>query len=270
MENLLLGRAKMYHREANVAPVGVASSTLAGLLYWWTKIMSKDNAARRNRALRKIRKAEHIDPEIKIAVEVVLDLLSPQSGYNVARPSAATIAKRLRRSRRSGQWYVKIIKQLGIFRCIQLSPEQARAFCEQHFGFRPKLDKCVTFAPNLFIVDPQHPLWDKATSLPKAVDHEMGEIVQQVKAERNSKTTSRLASNAAKHPKHVRQQTRNSKYCLYTTRLRLRKTCEALRDDDANDDILRQEETERWYREALLDDVANVATVDVASDAQVL
>ena len=51
--------------------------------------MSKENAARRNWALQKIRKAQHIDPEIKLTIEIILDLLSAQSGYNVAWPSAA-------------------------------------------------------------------------------------------------------------------------------------------------------------------------------------
>ena len=89
--------------------------------------MPLTNAARRNQALRKIRKARHVDPEIKLAIEVILDLLNSKSDYNVAWPSAATIEKRLRRSRRTGQWYVKTIKELGIFQCVQLPPRDAVA-----------------------------------------------------------------------------------------------------------------------------------------------
>ena len=56
--------------KANVAPVSVASSTPAGASLLVTRIMSKENAARRNRALLKIRKAQHVNPEIKLAIEV--------------------------------------------------------------------------------------------------------------------------------------------------------------------------------------------------------
>jgi hypothetical protein len=35
----------------------------------------------------------------------------------VAWPSAATIAKQLKNGRRTGQWYVRIIRALGIFTC---------------------------------------------------------------------------------------------------------------------------------------------------------
>ena len=89
----------------------------SGLLYWWTRIMSQTNGARRNRAIHKVITAQHIAPEIKLAVQVVLGLLNHKSGYCVAWPSAATIAKQLKNGRRTGQWYVRIIRALGIFTC---------------------------------------------------------------------------------------------------------------------------------------------------------
>lgn len=231
--------------------------------------MSKKNAVRRNRALRKIRKAQHVDPEIKLAVEVILDLLSGQSDYNVAWPSAATIAKRLKRSRRTGQWYVKIIKALGIFQCVNFPPKDAVAFCESRFGFRPKLDRCNQYGPNLYVVNPEHPIWDHSKSLPDDVDREMGETIQRIKAMRNAKTTSRRASNPAKHPQQQAVSDPKRVYCLKTFQDRLRKTVEALRDDDANDTILNEAEEERWCRERLSNDVANDTNNDVANDAQV-
>jgi hypothetical protein len=223
----------------------------------------RDNAARRNRSLRKIRAAQHVDPEIKLAIQAVLDLLNPKSGYNVAWPSAAAIAKRLRRSRRTGQWYVRTIKALGIFEWTQLSPSDARRYCKQKYGFEPRLDRCVTYAPILFEPNLEHPLWNSARSLPTEVDREMGEIIRQIKAKRNAKTTSRLASNPEQKPTQDR-----SPYCLKTIRDRIRKTRDVLRDDVANDAILAEAEEERWCRERLLDDVANDINIGVANDIQ--
>jgi hypothetical protein len=269
MRCLPLYGTKIYPQKANVAPVSVASFTPAGASLLVMRIMSKENAARRNRALRKIRKAQHVDPEIKLAIEVILDLLSGQSGYNVAWPSAATIAKRLRRSRRSGQWYVKIIKALDIFRCFQLSPEQTHTYCEQHYGFRPKLNRCVTYAPNLFTVNPSHPLWNKSKTLPDDVDREMGEIIRTIKAKRNVKTTSRLASDPTNRPKQQAGSNLKSAYCLETIRERLRKTLDAIQDDDANELILRYEEEQRWCREGTWNNDVRDIIDGVANDAQV-
>ncbi len=210
--------------------------------------MSQANAARRNRALRKIRAALHVDPEIKLAIEVILDLLSHKSGYCIAWPSAATIAKRLNNGRRTGQWYVRIIKALKIFTCTQLSPKKARAYCKQKYGFEPNLDRCVTYAPILFEPDLNHSLWDSSRKLPAEVDEEMGEIIREIKARRSQ---------------------RRSRFCLATIRTRIRKTHNALRDDVANDAILTDVEEERWYRERMLDDVANDDNIGVANDDQV-
>jgi hypothetical protein len=189
----------------------------------------RTNAARRNNALRKIRAAQHIAPEIKLAVQAILDLLSPKSAYGIAWPSAATIAKRLNNSRRTGQWYVRIIKALGIFTCTQMSPDDARAYCQQKYGFQPKLDRCVTYAPILFEPKLDHPLWDSSRKLPDEVDREMGGIIQQIKAKRNAKTTSLYASNPNKWPKRD-----HGSHCLETIRNRVRKTRDELRDDVAS------------------------------------
>lgn len=166
-------------------------------------MMSRENASRRNRALRKIRRAKHVDAEIKAAIEVILDLLNAKSGYEVAWPSAATIAGRYNRSRRTGLWYVKAIKALSIFRCVSLPPQAAADYCEEHFGIRPRLERCGPSAPNLFIVDSSHPLWDTSTKLPQEVDHRMGQIIRQVKDLRNARSTSRLASDPAKRPRRT-------------------------------------------------------------------
>jgi len=230
--------------------------------------MSKKNAVRRNRALLKIRKAQHVDPEIKLAIEVILDLMNSKSDYNVAWPSAKFIAKRLRRSRRTGQWYVKTIKELGIFQCEQLPPRDAIAFCESRFGFRPNFDHCIKYGPNLYIVNPERPLWNKQKTLPDSVDREMGEVIRKIKAIRNRKTTSRLASDPTKHPRRQADSNPNRVYCLETMRERLRKTLDVLCNDDANELILRYEEEQRWCREeAWNDDVRDIINGD-ANDAQ--
>lgn len=225
--------------------------------------MSREAAARRNRALRKVRSSKHLSPEIKEAIQVVIDLLNPKSGYMVAWPSAKTIAARMGRSRRSGVLYVKIIKKLKIFRLVSRSPESAITYCEENFGVRPKLDQCGGQAPNLFIVNESHSLWKPERELPAEVDRKMGEIARRIKAARNAKTTSRLASDPARRPgKH--------RYSVETMRDALSRTLERMKDDVANEEVLRSEEAERWCREDVLNDVASVITDDVATDTQVL
>ncbi len=247
---------------ANAAPVSEASSKLAGASLLVELNMSKEGAARRNHAGRKLRSSKHIPLEIQGAIQVVIDLLNPKSGYVVAWPSANTIASRMGRSRRSGLHYVKVIKALRIFYWESLSPEDATKYCERKFGVRPKLERCGGQAPNLFIVNEDHPLWNSLKKLPEDVDREMGEIVRCINAARNATTTSRLATDPSKHPK----RRRNS---LSIMRQQLCKTIESLQDDFANEDILRMEEAERWCREDLLNDVANDITDNVANDTQV-
>ncbi len=196
--------------------------------------MSRENAARRNNASRKIRKAKHIDPEIKLAIETILDLLNSQSAYNVAWPSAAFLAKRQNRSRRTGQWYVKIIKEFGIFDCIQLPPVKAMEYCESRFGFRPKLDQCGQYGPNLYVVNPKHPIWDNSRSLPNEVDIKMGETIRKIKSERNAKTTSRLAGSLLHCPKPRSVQKSNHTYCLNQIRKRIQATMNQLQYEDTN------------------------------------
>lgn len=207
--------------------------------------MSKAAAARRNRALRKIRACEQIDPEIKLAIEVILDLLSPKSGYRVAWPSAAMIAKRLGRSRRTGLWYVRIIKALGIFYWRQFTPSELKAYCQDKYGFKPKLASSIRQAPNLFIVNERHPLWNDDMNVPEETALEMAESIRRIKSERNAKTTSVLASNPAERP---------TKYSARIVRERLH----AYLNNVANDTI-----------QSLLDDVANDTINDVANDTQV-
>jgi len=223
-----------------------------GLLYWWTKIMSRENAARRINASRKIRKAKHIDPEIKLAIDTILDLLSNQSAYNVAWPSAACLAKRQSRSRRTGQWYVKIIKEFGIFDCIQLPPVKAMEYCESRFGFRPKLDQCGQYGPNLYVVNPKHPLWDSSKSLPNKVDVQMGAIICKIKASRNAKTTSSFSSNPQKHPKHTIALKSNRTYCLKLIRKRIQITLERLKIyEDRDLQLLPYERSLSWSPEGI-------------------
>lgn len=247
---------------ANAAPVSKASSKLAGASLLVELNMSRENAARRNRALQKVRKSKHLTPEIKEAIQVVIDLLNSKSDYVVAWPSANTIALRMGRSRRSGLHYVKVIKALGIFRWKSLSPEDATKYCERNFGVRLKLERCGGQAPNLFSVNESHPLWNSQRELPKDVDHQMGEIARSIKAARNEKTTSRLSSDPDRRP-------RRRRYSLHKMREALSRTLKRLRNDVANEDVLRLEEAERWCREDAANDVANDITDGVANDTQV-
>ncbi len=96
--------------------------------------MTRQNAARRNRALRKIRASRHLPPEIKLTIETILDLLSSKSGYCLAWPSAAALAKRTGKSRRTILWHLKAIKQFGIFNVHQFTPDQATAYARNKYG----------------------------------------------------------------------------------------------------------------------------------------
>jgi hypothetical protein len=132
--------------------------------------MSRTNAARRNRALRKIRASRHLPPEIKLTIEAILDLLSSKSGYCLAWPSAATLAKRTGKSRRTILWHIKAIKQFSIFQVHQFMPDEATAYAQNKYGFTIKLDWCRHQAPNLFEVNSKHPLWDESRTIPPEVE----------------------------------------------------------------------------------------------------
>jgi len=162
--------------------------------------MSKENAARRNRALRKIRASKHLPLEIKATVQAIVDLLGFKTAYNLAWPSADTIARRTGRSRRTIQWHLQVVRALRIFKCLRFTPDEAEKYCRDKYGATIRLDRCTAQAPTLFEVNSEHPLWDKAKFLPNDVDRLWGEITERMKKRRNAKTTSRLSSDPAQRP----------------------------------------------------------------------
>jgi DNA-binding transcriptional ArsR family regulator len=162
--------------------------------------MSATNASRRNRAHRKIRTSRHLSSEIKITIAAILDLLSPKSDYCLAWPSAATLARRIGKSRRTVLWHLKAIKELGIFTVHRFSPQGATAFVQKKYGIEINLERCRCQAPNLFEVSVDHPLWDESKTIPPEVENEWKQIVKQVKDSRNTKTTSRLSSDITRRP----------------------------------------------------------------------
>lgn len=157
--------------------------------------MSHIDARRRNRALRKIRACRQLPPEIKQTLEAVLDLLNAQSGYRLAWPSAATLAKQVGKSRRTILWHIKAIKQFAVFRVHQFTPREAKAYANAKYGLTINLDRCRYQAPNLFEVAPDHPLWDTSRRIPAEVEEEWARIVKQTCKSRNAKTTSRLSTD---------------------------------------------------------------------------
>lgn len=156
--------------------------------------MSRQNAARRNRALRKIRSSRHVPPEIKLTIEAILDLLNRNTGYSLAWPSAATLAKLTGKSRRTILWHLKVIKKLGIFTVHSLSPDEAKAFARKKYGIEIKIERCRCRAPNLFEVNLEHPLWDESRTIPPEVDEEWKVIVERVSEQRNARSTSRFTA----------------------------------------------------------------------------
>ena len=163
--------------------------------------MSRQNATRRNRALRKIRTSSHLPPEIKLTLETMLDRLSSKSDYNLAWPSAANLAKRIGKSRRTILWHLQAIKQFGIFKIYQFTPTEAKAYAQNTYGLIIELGWCRHQAPNLFEVNPEHPLWDESRTIPSEVEREWGQIVERINSTRNAKTTSRLSCDWARWPK---------------------------------------------------------------------
>lgn len=162
--------------------------------------MSRENAARRNWALRKVRASRHLPLEIKATIEAILDLLGSKTAYNLAWPSAATIAKRTGRSRRTIQWHLQVVRALRIFKCLRFPPDEAEKYCRDKYGATIRMDRCTAQAPTLFEINPEHPLWDKSPTLPDDVDRQWGEVAERMKQRRNAKTTSRLASDPTRRP----------------------------------------------------------------------
>jgi len=160
--------------------------------------MSRINASRRNRALRKIRACRQLPPEITLTLEAILDNLNSQSGYCLAWPSAAALAKQMGKSRRTILWHLKAIKQFGIFHVRQFAPEEAKVYATNKYGLNINLDRCRHQAPNLFEVNPDHPLWDASQRVPREIEDEWSRIVKQMCESRNAKTTSRLSTHVAR------------------------------------------------------------------------
>jgi hypothetical protein len=123
--------------------------------------------------------------EIRATIEVILDYFEKPTGYRVAWPSAATLAKRLNRSVRTIRWHLKAIKRTGIFDFVQHSPSQASEYIEENFGYRPRFDRCSCQAPTIFIVNESHWLWDKSTKVSPEMDQQLADIVQKVLSARN-------------------------------------------------------------------------------------
>jgi hypothetical protein len=180
--------------------------------------MSRENAARRNRALRKIRASNHLPLEIKATIEAILDYLGPKTAYNLAWPSAATIAERTGRSRRTTQWHLQVVRALGFFKCLRFTPDEAARYCREEYGATIRLDRCTAQAPTLFEVNPAHPLWDGSRYLPDDVDRQWGEIAERMKQRRNAKTTSRLSTDPARRlPSRIREIHRTRRFsCMET------------------------------------------------------
>ncbi|MFO7907990.1 MAG: hypothetical protein R6U98_35440 [Pirellulaceae bacterium] len=147
--------------------------------------MSRPGAARRNRALRKIRASHSLPPEIKLTTEALLDLLSAQSDYQLAWPSAARLARQTGKSRRTILWHIKTIEQLNIFHVRQFTPDEAVEYVYGKYRFAINLDRCRHQAPNLFEVNTDHPLWNKSRTIPQEMEREWEAIVRHVNSARS-------------------------------------------------------------------------------------
>lgn len=146
---------------------------------------TQESAARRNRALRKVRLCRRVPLEIKATLEVLLDHFNARTRYELAWPSASTIASRIGRSIRTVRWHLKAIRRTGVFKYEHFSPRDAAAFCEARYGFTPRFDRCSRQAPTLYRVNAAHWLWSDATKVTPEQDEELGATLAGVLVDRN-------------------------------------------------------------------------------------
>ena len=149
--------------------------------------MSRTGSARPYRPLRKIRASHCLPPEIKLTAQALLDLLSAQSDYQLAWPSAARLARQTGKSRRTILWHIKAIKQFNIFHVHRFMPQEAVEYVYGKYGFAIKLDRCRYQAPNLFQLNTDHPLWDTSRTIPQEIERDWEAIVRHVSSSRSGR-----------------------------------------------------------------------------------
>lgn len=140
-------------------------------------ITNQEGAARRNRALRKIRGCRGVPIETRAVLEAIIDCLGRPSSYSVAWPTARTIGRTIGRSARTVRWHLRAIRAAKIFEVRYLSPEAAIRFCRSTFGFEPKLDRVQRQAPPLYCVHESHWLWGASTRVTPEQSRELAETI---------------------------------------------------------------------------------------------
>ena len=152
----------------------------------------KSNAARRNRALRKLR-SSNLPQEISATLQALIDFLDHRSGYCLAWPSVATLAKKLQKSPRTIRFHLQSIKGMRIFQCREKwSPATAMAYVEKKYGYNINLNNVRGTAPVLYEVNEDHPLWDSSKTLPDATAQRILDAVAAMSEKRNRKSKSGL------------------------------------------------------------------------------
>jgi hypothetical protein len=183
--------------------------------------MSKENGARRNRALRKVRQCPTLPAEVKATIEVLLDHMNKCTGYDAAWASVATIARTVGRDARTVRWHLQAIKQTGIFLYHYFSPKDATRFLLQKYGVNATFNRCSHQAPTIYRVNPKHWLWDTKRKVAPHQSDELSKTVKDVFAKRNrSKTRSSQLKQCLRNGKQVAitESERRSRYDISSIR----------------------------------------------------
>ncbi|WP_230252459.1 hypothetical protein [Rhodopirellula halodulae] len=114
----------------------------------------------------------------------MIDYLDPASDCEVCWLSAAGLARLVGISSRTAKRHIAVISELGIFTVKKFKKRtDAVEYCESQHGFVPKFNKTLRDqAPNLYILNSEHPFWSGASyRLPKSVDEALGSKSEDLK-----------------------------------------------------------------------------------------
>ena len=131
----------------------------------------------RRKSCLKVRKLKHLSIGVGEIIQVLIDSMDKDSGYEATAPTSAYIAKRLGKQRSTILGYLKVIKKMNIFDYHRLTLKEADAFSIEHYGRRLK---CLNNLQGPWVVIytvNDHPLWDDEEIVPEEADEAMGVIV---------------------------------------------------------------------------------------------
>jgi|APSaa5957512622_1039677.scaffolds.fasta_scaffold00919_3 hypothetical protein len=132
----------------------------------------------RKKSCLKVRKLKHLSIGVGQIIQVMIDSMDKDSGYQASAPKAAFIAERLGKKRSTILGYLRVIKEFGIFDCHRFTLKEADAFSQEHYGRRLKCLKNLQGPWVVLYTVNSHPLWNDDDVVPDDIDRAMGELVK--------------------------------------------------------------------------------------------